>query len=78
MSSTHVTYLGFDIESHPAHADGMTDMATPLKAAKQHIRGLMKQKLADVTQDSVVTQSEQLPVCSRLGLSKPMSRPPCF
>ena len=49
----------------------MTDMASPLKAAKQHIRGLMKQKLANVSQDSVIAQSEQLPLftCELVPLS---------
>jgi len=35
-------------------------MATPLVAAKQRIRAMMKQKLSTLSQESVTTQSEHL------------------
>ncbi|KAI9171040.1 putative 5-formyltetrahydrofolate cyclo-ligase [Paramyrothecium foliicola] len=37
-----------------------SDMAAPLKAAKQHMRALMKQKLAGVSQESVLSQSRKV------------------
>ena len=34
-----------------------SDMAAPLQAAKQQLRSLMKQRLADVSQEAALAQS---------------------